>query len=261
MATSIRRFYYAIADILVAMKLDYKAVFKLLLILVLVGAAAYLMTRDFNLEAIMRTGGVLALGAIVFSETGLLVGFFLPGDTLLFAAGFFASQDKIGLVAAIAAMFIGAVAGNMIGYEIGKRGGTKVFKREEGLFFHKDNVQRAQDFYDQHGGKTVLLARFIPIVRTIAPLLAGIGKMPYRRFLLYSIAGAFLWVVSVTLIGFWAGKVLGQYFDIEKYLLPAILLATVITFGGSFLHLLREQKNRDLMKKRLHNYYRSFFKN
>lgn len=229
--------------------------------LVLVGAVIYLITRDFDLEAILRTGGVLAVGAIVFSETGLLVGFFLPGDTLLFATGFFAAQNKIGLIAAILAMFIGAVLGNMLGYEIGKRGGPKVFKRQEGLFFHKDNVDKAQAFYNKHGGKTVLFARFVPVVRTLAPLIAGIGKMDYKRFMLYTISGAFLWVVSVTLIGYWAGKVLGQYFNIEHYLLPLILLATFLTFGGSFIHLLREPENRKIIKANLKNYFKSFFKN
>jgi membrane-associated protein len=242
-------------------KPNIKQFIRLFFILVALGAVAYLDTRDFDLEAILRTGGVLAVGSIVFAETGLLVGFFLPGDTLLFATGFFAAQGKIGLVASILAMFIGAVLGNMMGYEIGKRSGPKVFKKQEGLFFHKDNVEKAQAFYNKHGGKTVLFARFIPIVRTLAPLIAGIGKMDYRRFMFYTITGAFIWVVTVTMVGYWAGRVLGQYFDIEHYLLPLILLATLLTFGGSFLHLIKDEANRKKLKASSKNYFKSFFKN
>ena len=123
-------------------------------------------------------------------------------------------------------MFIGAVLGNMLGYEIGKRGGPKIFKRQEGLFFHKDNVDKAQAFYNKHGGKTVLFARFVPVVRTLAPLIAGIGKMDYKRFMFYTIGSDLFGVVSVTLIGYWAGK-----------LLVNILILNIICSLYTFCHM------------------------
>lgn len=226
-----------------------------------IGIVIFLLTRHIDISLLLETGGILAIGATIFAETGLLVGFFLPGDTLLFAAGFFASQDKICLLGSILAVMLGAILGNLLGYEIGRRTGPKLFVKEEAVLLSPKTVTQAQDFYTKHGGKTILFARFIPVVRTLAPLIAGIGKMNYKSFVFYTIFGAIIWAVSVTGIGFWAGNVLGQYFDIDKYLLPIILLAVIGTFGVSFIHVLRDPKSRSLLINKSKAYFRNFFKN
>lgn len=190
------------------------------------------------------------MAATIFAETGLLIGFFLPGDTLLFAAGFFAGQDKLDIVTTIIALFVAAVAGNMVGYEIGRRSGPRLFNKPDSIFFHKDNVDKAQTFFKRHGGKTIIFARFIPVVRTIAPPLAGAGKMNYMQFMIYNLIGAVLWVPGITLIGYWAGKALGEYIDIDKYILPVVLLATFATFGVSFWHVLRDPISRQKLKEK-----------
>lgn len=210
---------------------------------------------------LIEVGGVFAIAATIFAETGLLIGFFLPGDTLLFAAGFFAAQGRLNLTTTLIAIVLAAFFGNIVGYEIGKRNGKRIFSKDDSVFFHKKYINSAEDFYKRHGGKTILFARFIPIIRTLAPLMAGTAKMNYRSFLIYNFLGAVLWGTSITLIGYWAGKILGQYFNIDKYLFPAILLATVLTFGGSFLHALREPETRAALKKKITRNYKSFFKN
>jgi membrane-associated protein len=227
----------------------------------IVGVVLFLMTRHIDISLLLETGGIIAIGLTIFAETGLLIGFFLPGDTLLFAAGFFASQEKISLVGSIVAVFLGAIFGNLLGYEIGRRTGPKLFNKEDALLLNKETVENAQLFYEKHGGKTILFARFIPIVRTLAPIIAGIGKMDYKKFVTYSISGAAIWALVVTLLGYWAGIVVGEYINIDKYLLPLILLATIGTFGVSFWHILRDKKSRDIFFNKIHLYVKNFFKN
>ena len=219
------------------------------------------MTRHVDISVLLETGGIVAIGATIFAETGLLIGFFLPGDTLLFAAGFFAAQDKISLVGSIIAIIIAAILGNLMGYEIGRRTGPKLFNKEEAVLLNKETVANASSFYEKHGGKTIIFARFIPVIRTLAPLIAGIGKMNYKKFLLYTIIGAVVWGVSVTLMGFGAGRIIGEYFDIDKYLLPIILLAVIGTFGVSFLHVIKDKKSRTLLIEKTKAYVKNFFKN
>lgn len=221
----------------------------------------YFGSKHIEVSRLIEVGGIFAIGATIFAETGLLIGFFLPGDTLLFAAGFFAAQGRINLASAIAVIVLGAFFGNIVGYEIGKRNGKRIFNKEDSILFHKKYVTQAEDFYKKHGGKTILFARFIPIIRTLAPLMAGTAKMNYRNFLIYNFIGAVLWGTSITLIGYWAGRVIGQYFNIDKYLFPAILLATILTFGASFAHALREPETRQALAKKIKRNYKSFFKN
>ncbi len=210
------------------------------------------LQKVVSVDKIFQTWGIIGLGLTVFAETGLLAGFFLPGDTLLFAAGFFAAQGRLSLVISLLVLYAGAVIGNMVGYEIGKRNGHKLFKKSDSIFFHKDNVKKAQDFFTKHGGKTIILARFVPIVRTLSSPLAGMGHMPYAKFMLYNLVGALLWVPSITFIGYWAGKVLGHYINIDHYILPAALLATLATFGISFAHILRDPISRQKLKEKMH---------
>jgi len=237
-------------------------VIKRIAILVsIVAVVIFLMTRHIDIALLLETGGIVAIGLTIFAETGLLIGFFLPGDTLLFAAGFFASQDKISLIGSIVAVSIGAIFGNMLGYEIGRRSGKRFFKKEEAVLLNKETVNAANAFYIKHGGKTVILARFIPVVRTLAPIMAGIGKMTYKRFFIYTVVGALIWGIVVTLVGYWAGLVIGQYFDIDKYLLPLIFLAVLGTFGISVFHVLKDKKSRDLVIQKSKSYITNFFKN
>lgn len=230
-----------------------------LLVTIFVIAVAVIVSKQVDVNRLLETGSLLIIAFILLAETGLLIGFFLPGDTLLFAAGFFAAQGKVNLGWVLLFMFIGTFIGNMIGYEIGKRTGHRVFKNEEALLFSKDNITKAENFYKRHGGKTILIARFVPIVRTIAPPLAGMAKMDYRLFTFYNFIGGVLWVFSITMIGYWAGRVVGHFFNIDKYILPVVLLATFATFGGSAWHILRDPKARAQLKLTLKTKLKNFF--
>ena len=237
-----------------------KRILRILALITVIAVIIFLLTREFNLEALVQTGGIFAIGAVVFAETGMLIGFFLPGDTLLFAAGFFASQGQISIVLSIVAIVLGAILGNMVGYEIGKRGGDRIFSSDDSVFFHKKYIDKSEHFFKKHGGKTILFARFVPVVRTLAPLMAGIAKIDYKKFMFYNISGALMWGISVTMIGYFAGKLVGEYFNIDRYLLPIILLATVLTFGVSLLHALREPQTRHVLIKKIKRNIKLFFK-
>ena len=190
-------------------------------------------------ESLGTVGGHLAIWAIVFAESGLLVGFFLPGDSLLFAAGFLASVGKLNIFALIIGCFFFAVLGDNVGYATGKRFGHKLFSKEDSLFFHKKHIVKAQNFYDKHGKKTIILARFLPIVRTFAPIVAGIGKMDYATFFKFNLIGGFIWTSGLSLLGYGLGNVIP---DVDKYLLPITLAIIVISVVPSLLHLLPERE-------------------
>ncbi|MBD2178911.1 VTT domain-containing protein [Pseudanabaena sp. FACHB-1998] len=180
-------------------------------------------------------GGHLAIWSIVFAESGLLVGFFLPGDSLLFAAGFLASQGLLNIFALIIGCFICAVIGDNVGYATGKRFGHKLFSKEDSLFFHKDHIIKAQKFYDKHGKKTIVIARFLPVVRTFAPIVAGIGRMDYGTFFQFNLLGGLIWTSGLSMLGFVLGKSIP---DVDKYLLPITLAIVVISIVPSVIHLL-----------------------
>lgn len=241
--------------------IPYNVIKRIAVLVLVCGVVVFLLTRHVDIGLLLETGGIIAIAGTIFAETGLLIGFFLPGDTLLFAAGFFAAQGKISLIGSLIAVILGAILGNMAGYEIGRRSGPKLFTKEDALLLTPHTIENSQNFYKKHGGKTILLARFVPIVRTLAPLMAGIGKMNYRQFMFYNVVGAFIWGFGITLVGFWAGTVVGRYFSIDKYLLPVILLATFLTFGISFWHILKSQTQRQLLINKVKNYGTNFFKN
>lgn len=203
-----------------------------------------------DIEYILKTFGILGVGLIVFAESGLLIGFFLPGDTLLFLSGFFAAQGYFPIALLVAVIVISAVIGDNVGYSIGKKTGPKVFKKEEGIFFHKDHIERAEKFYETHGGKTIILARFVPVVRTFAPLVAGVGKMPRKRFFLFNVIGAIIWGVGVTMFGYWAGGFIDPHY-IELFSIPVFVLITVLTFGPALLHLFKEKESRQIIKEKI----------
>ncbi len=184
-------------------------------------------------KSLLEAGGTILLLAIVFAESGILAGFFLPGDSLLFTAGLLASKGVFNLPVILVGCFVAAVAGDQVGYLFGRRVGPAVFRRPNSRLFSQANVERARVFFDAHGPKTVVLARFIPVVRTFTPVVAGVGRMDYRTFVVYNVVGGFLWAVGLTMLGYVLGaKVPG----IERY-----LLATVLVIGAvSFIPVIRE---------------------
>lgn len=186
-------------------------------------------------EALLTWGGYPVLMAIIFAETGLLVGFFLPGDSLLVTAGVLVNAGQINplglhtfvnLLAMNAILITMAIIGDTIGYSIGYKAGPKLFTREQSWFFRKDYLVATQGFYERHGGKTIVLARFMPFIRTFAPVVAGIGRMSYRRFLAYNIFGGIGWVLSMTFLGYYLGKVLGAK-QIEKVVILIVLISVL----------------------------------
>jgi len=183
----------------------------------------------YQFDELIRWGGYTALVAIVFAETGLLVGFFLPGDSLLVTAGLLAASETTGLNIWLlnGLLILAAIAGDSTGYAIGYHLGPRIFSREDSRLFHKDHLIRTQRFYAKYGSKTIVLARFIPIVRTFAPTVAGVGKMPYRTFLAFNVAGGIGWVASMTLAGYFLGRSIP---DIERHLHWVILVVIVVSF-------------------------------
>jgi membrane-associated protein len=201
----------------------------------------------FEVQHIIESGGILLIGLIIFAETGLLLGFFLPGDTLLFAAGFFVAQGKLPLPLLLIVVILSAILGNEVGYEIGSRTGKKIFRKKDGILFREEYITRASDFYEKHGGKTIVLARFVPIVRTFSSVVAGVGKMSRIKFLTYNIIGAFMWCLTIILLGVWLGN---RVPNIDKFILPAVLLATVFTMGPTIYHVGKELIKRKLLSKK-----------
>lgn len=172
-------------------------------------------------EYLIEVFGTLGLFAIVFAESGLLVGFFLPGDSLLFTAGLFASKGELSLPVILVGCFVAAVLGDQVGYAFGRRVGPALFGRPDSRLFRMEHVERTRRFYERYGPKTILLARFVPLVRTFAPILAGVGRMHYRTFVTFNVLGGLLWGVGVTTLGYLLGEAIP---DIDRYLLPLIAL-------------------------------------
>jgi membrane-associated protein len=195
-------------------------------------------------EVLVATVGLLGIVAIVFAETGLLVGFFLPGDSLLVTAGIFCTPHNptgkavLNAPLLIALTIIAAIVGDTVGYWIGKKAGRKIFSREDSFFFHRKHLLASQNFYEKHGGKTIVMARFMPIVRTFAPVVAGVGNMEYSRFVRFNIGGAIGWVVSMVMAGY-----------VLAYVAPGVtkhieLLALVIIFLSLLPAIIGYLKNR-----------------
>ncbi len=200
-----------------------------------------------DLEQLIRSIGYIGIWAIVFAESGLLIGFFLPGDSLLFLAGFMASQGLFSLPILALGCFIAAVVGDSVGYSIGKRYGKRLFQREDSVLFHKKNIVRAQAFYEKHGSKTIVLARFVPVVRTFAPVVAGIGDMHYRTFLSYNVIGGFLWAVGITAAGYFLGNLIPADL-LDKVLLPIIALIIVVSVAPAAYEILKTPEGRAEIK-------------
>ncbi len=201
----------------------------------------------FDLVSLIQTVGYIGVFAIVFLESGMLVGFFFPGDSLLFTAGFLASQGYFDIKILIAGCFIAAVAGDSIGYLIGKNLGPKIFTKDNSIFFNKKYLEKAQKFYDKHGGKTIILARFVPVIRAFAPVIAGAGQMDYKRFVIFNLVGACLWAICVTFAGFYLGSKIP---DVDKYLLPIVGLIIIASILPVLHHMLIDAEIRASIIKR-----------
>ena len=191
-----------------------------------------LFHRIYDVQAVVEWGGLFGLVAIIFAETGLLIGFFLPGDSLLVTAGIFCTQYNPAGRPLLSALYVSlfasvaAVAGDTLGYWIGAKTGPRIFTRDRSLLFSKRHLMRTKAFYDKHGGKTIIIARFMPIVRTFAPVVAGVGQMQYRRFLSYNVFGGIFWVLSMT----WLGYGLAVRFpQITKHIDKLIILIIVLS--------------------------------
>jgi membrane-associated protein len=187
-----------------------------------------LLHRLRDLRGLVQWAGYVGLTGIIFAETGLLVGFFLPGDSLLVTAGLLASQPDFGLNVYLLGLIlsIAAIVGDSVGYAIGRATGPRIFTRENSLLFNRKHLQRAHAFYERHGGKTIILARFMPIVRTFAPVVAGVAEMEYRSFLAFNVIGGLLWVWSMLFIGYFLGRwVPGIDKHIESVILVVIFLS------------------------------------
>jgi membrane-associated protein len=200
-----------------------------------------LFHRLRDLPALVQWAGYFGLTTIIFVETGLLVGFFLPGDSLLVTAGLLASQPDFGLnVYAMGALFsIAAIVGDTVGYYIGRASGPRIFTREDSLFFNKRNLYRAHAFYERHGGKTIVIARFMPIVRTFAPVVAGVAEMRYRDFIFYNVMGGVLWVWSMLFIGYFLGRYIP---GIDKHIEKVIIVVIFLSILPGIISWIRERR-------------------
>lgn len=194
-----------------------------------------------DLVSLIKTAGYLGVFSIVFLESGMLVGFFFPGDSLLFTAGFLASQGFLDIRILVPGLFLAAVLGNSTGYYLGKNIGRKLFNKENSIWFNKKHLIRAERFYQKHGGKAIVLAQFVPVVRAFVPFVAGIGVMKYRRFVFFNFFGAVLWAVGVTLAGYYLGSLIP---DVDKYLLPIVGLIIFASILPALHHALVDAEIR-----------------
>ncbi len=196
----------------------------------------------FDVAHIVQAGGLFLIAAIIFAESGMFVGFFFPGDTLLLTAGVFAAQGHLNLAAIILVVSAAAIAGDNTGYIIGKRYGRRLFRKSDGIIFRKEHVKRAEDFFARFGTKAMLLAHFVPIVRTFAPAVAGMAVMNRRQFVIFDAIGDTAWAISMTLIGYWFGTKIP---NLDHYILLAVGAVMLITLGPTLYHLTKAiLKNR-----------------
>lgn len=192
-----------------------------------------------DLAELIKAVGYIGLFIIIFAESGLLIGLFLPGDSLLFTAGFLAAQGFLDLPLLILVCVAAAISGDAVGYTFGRRVGRRLFERADSRWFKRKHLLAAEAFYEKHGGKTIVIARFLPIIRTLAPIVAGVATMRYRRFAAFNIAGGMLWGAGVTTSGYLLGNAIP---NVDRYLLPIIFVIIVVSSLPSILHLLAEHR-------------------
>ena len=212
------------------------------------------MIPGFDFSVFAQTAGpwaaVLLLAAIIFAESGLLIGFFLPGDSILFTAGFLVHAGVLNfdIHALVVIVFLAAVLGDGVGYMFGRRVGHRIFNRPNSRLFRQENIKKAEEFYERHGSKTIIIARFIPVVRTFAPIVAGVGKMQYKSFLTYNLIGALLWAVGITYAGYYIGAALESAgVHVDNILYPIIAFIVLTSVLPPAIHILKDKKRREVM--------------
>ena len=198
-----------------------------------------LIHQVYDVVGIIRWGGMLMLTVIVFAETGLLIGFFLPGDSLLVTAGVFAAAGHLDIRILLTVVTAAAVVGDQVGYYIGYRTGPRIFRREDSLLFKRAHLIRARNFYEKHGGKTIILARFMPIIRTFAPVVAGVAEIWLGSFVTYNVAGGILWVWSTSLLGYSLGRVVP---DIDRHIHLVIVVVVFLSILPGIIEYLRSRR-------------------
>ncbi len=199
-----------------------------------------------NLEDLIKWGGLTVLIIIVFAETGLLVGFFLPGDSLLITAGLIAAQGFLDIYVLNISLILAAIIGDQVGYLFGRKTGPRIFKREKSRFFAKDHLVKANHFYEKYGGKAIIYARFVPFARTFAPIVAGVGMMDYRKFTSFNILGGVLWVMSMTLAGYYFGNIPFVKKNFEYVIIGVILLSLLPVVIGYLKHKKESKSDTEL---------------
>lgn len=180
----------------------------------------------FDLLSLIQAGGYVGLFLIVFAESGLFFGFFLPGDSLLFTAGFLASQGLLNIWLLAPLLFVAAVLGDAVGYWFGRKVGPRIFSKKDSVVFNPEHVKKAHDFFEKHGKKAIILARFLPIIRTFTPIVAGVAKMEYSVFLAFNLLGGLFWTVGLLLLGYFLGSLVP---NADRYLLPIVLVIIVVS--------------------------------
>lgn len=205
------------------------------------------MIPGVDLIEFIKWASLIGVALVVFAESGLLIGFFLPGDSLLFTTGFLihAGFLPFNIHFAVLTIFIAAVIGDSVGYTFGRKLGPRIFKKEDARLFKQEYIQQAQAFYEKHGGKTIIIARFVPIVRTFAPIVAGAGKMDYKRFVTFNVIGGLLWAAGVTYAGYFLGSVFESMgLEIDHILLPIIAIIILVSVLPPAIHIFKDKKTR-----------------
>ena len=192
----------------------------------------------FDVSHIIQSGGLLLLGGFIFAEVALFLGFFLPGDTLVIAAGIYAHEGKLSILSVIIVAGLAAIAGDSVAYYIGRKLGPSVFKNKDSIIFRPDHVAKAEAFYEKYGAKTLLIAHYLPVIRTFTPLLAGVAKMPYHRFLTFDIIGDVVWAVSISLVGYFIGSRIPH---VDTYIIGGLGVVILITVLPTLFHVARIQ--------------------
>lgn len=221
------------------------------------------MIPGMDLLDFIAWAGLLGVAFVIFAESGLLVGFFLPGDSLLLTTGLLVHRGVLtqSIHFVVLVLFLAAALGDNVGYFFGKKVGRRLFRREDSPIFHKRNLIKAEEFYKKHGSKTIVLARFVPFARTFAPIIAGISHMKYSTFLIYNIIGALLWAVGLTYIGYYFGAWLeARGVDIDKYLLLIIAGVILLSLLPGIYHILKDEEQRTTLKKTVKHHTRKITK-
>jgi membrane-associated protein len=212
----------------------------------------------FGVDNILQAGSIVLIAIVIFAESALLLGLFLPGDTLLIAGGIFASEHRLPLYLLLISVAVATILGYEVGYYLGRRAGPRLFKRQDGILFRADYMNKTEAFFARHGGRTLIIARFIAIVRTVIPLVAGMGRMNERKFFIYNVIGGITWSASLILISYWIGQ---RVPNLDSYIKYLVALAILLTSGGIAIELIKNKGRRREIWTAVREEYRYLFKN